>query len=302
MPETIFNSVQTNMEKVLLRIGHYLELVKFPHTVFALPFALISFMTALKVHQIHFRWPVLLWVLVCMVSARTAAMAFNRLVDQEIDSRNPRTQGRHLPQGILSVREVWTLVLFCCGVFILACWQINTWTLILSPVALAVVLGYSLTKYFTSLTHFVLGSALALAPLGAWIAASETIGWPPVILAAGVVVWVAGLDILYALQDEEVDRKEGLGSLVVILGRKGALWLSCGLHVLAVLGFLVFGLLADFGWIYYLGLALAGGVLTAEHLMVTPQDIRRVNAAFFTANGLVSVGLFVFTLLEIIWV
>jgi len=284
---------------MLSKIGAFLNLVKFPHTVFALPFALIAFFSALHAHGVKLSGMLLLWVLVCMISARTAAMAFNRIVDQEIDARNPRTANRHLPRGILSGGQVWALVVGCCAIFTVACSQINTWTFALSPLALTVILGYSLTKYFTSLTHLFLGLALALAPLGAWIAVSNGIALAPVALGCGVLVWVAGFDILYALQDEEFDRKQRLCSLVVRLGRARAMHLSSGLHGVAVLCFILFGYLVGLGGFYYGGVVFVAVALVYEHWIVSPQDISRINAAFFTVNGAVSVALLIFTLLEL---
>jgi len=281
------------------RIRHYLDLVKFPHTVFALPFALIAFFSALHVYRFELTWGLLGWVLLCMVTARTAAMAFNRLVDREIDARNPRTANRHLPRGIVSGEEAWSLVIGGGLIFVLACSRINTWTFALSPFALAVVLGYSLTKYFTPLTHFFLGLALALAPAGAWIAVANSVDFAPVILGAGVMAWVAGFDILYALQDEASDRRQRLCSLVVRLGREQAMRLSSALHGLAVLGFALFGVLAGLGGYYYVGVALVAGALIYEHRIVSPQDISRINAAFFAANGFVSMALSVFTLVDL---
>jgi 4-hydroxybenzoate polyprenyltransferase len=284
---------------MLEKIAHYLDLVKFHHTVFALPFALIAFFTALKLHQAQLSLELLFWVLVCMVSARTAAMAFNRLADREIDGRNPRTRSRHLPAGLLTTGEVWALTLGSILLFLLGCAMINTWTLVLSPFALAVLLGYSLTKYFTGLSHFFLGLALGLAPVGAWVAALGRMDWAPVVLGTGVLVWVAGFDILYALQDEEVDRKEGLYSLVVQLGREKAILLVKGLHVLSVVFFVLFGLTASLGWVYFAGVGVVVLALLWEHHLVRPDDISRINAAFFTVNGFISVALLVFTLVEL---
>ncbi len=284
---------------MLEKIAHYLDLVKFHHTVFALPFALIAFFTALKLHQAQLSLELLFWVLVCMVSARTAAMAFNRLADREIDARNPRTRARHLPSGLLSAGEVWALTLGSILLFFLGCAMINTWTLVLSPFALAVLLGYSLTKYFTGLSHFFLGLALGLAPVGAWVAALGRMDWAPVVLGTGVLVWVAGFDILYALQDEEVDRKEGLYSLVVQLGREKAIRSVQGLHVLSVVFFVLLGLTASLGCVYFAGVGVVVLALLWEHHLVRPDDISRINAAFFTANGFISVALLVFTLVEL---
>lgn len=281
------------------KIFHYFELVTFSHTIFALPFALIGFLVALYVKGELFDGRLLIALLICMVTARTAAMAFNRLVDREIDALNPRTSRRHLPRGTVAPREAWLLVCVCCVVFLLTCWQINLWTLALSPVALAVVLGYSLTKYFTSLTHFILGLALGIAPVGAWIAVMNDIDLPPVVLGIGVLFWVAGFDILYALQDEEFDRQQSIRSLAVDLGRRGSLTLSSVLHALAALFFLLFGWSVGLGWLYVLGVLLVCLALYYEHKIITPVDISRVNTAFFTANGFVSILLLLFVLVDL---
>jgi len=280
---------------------HYFGLVTFSHTVFALPFALMAFFAALRVRGGGVDPALLGWVLVCMVTARTAAMAFNRIVDRQIDARNPRTRGRHLPRGILTGSEAWALIAVCSVVFLFACSQINTWTLVLSPVALGVVLGYSLAKYFTPLTHFFLGLALALAPVGAWIAVLDSVQWAPLVLGLGVLAWVAGFDILYSLQDEAIDRREGLYSLPVSLGRRRAMRLSSMLHGIAVAAFMGFGALLSFGPIYFAGVAVVTAALWVEHRIISPEDIRRVNAAFFTVNGFVSLALLAFTLWELYW-
>lgn len=284
---------------MLSKMNRYLELVTFSHTIFALPFALMSFLTALRIQWAFFSWSLFGWLLVCMVSARTAAMGFNRLVDREIDAMNPRTAGRPLPRGTVSTTEAWSLVIGCCLLFVIACWRINIWTLALSPIALAVILGYSLTKFFTSMTHFILGLALGLAPIGAWIAVSNSLAITPVLLGIGVLLWVAGFDILYSLQDEAVDKKQGLKSLAVKLGRESSLQLSSILHALAVLFFLLFGVSAGFGWVYFLGVLLVAGALIYEHRIISPQDISRINIAFFTVNGFVSALLLVFTIIEL---
>jgi len=268
-----------------------LSMIRFAHTVFAMPFALLSALLAASgVPPL----PTLFWILVAMVGARSAAMSFNRVADREVDARNPRTASRELPAGVLTVRFA---VLFCVGsaaLFVLAAAQLNRLCLLLSPVALAVVLGYSLTKRFTVLSHLVLGVSLAIAPVGAWIAVTGSFALLPVVLALAVVFWVAGFDVVYSLQDEAFDRKQGLKSLPARLGNRRALLVSALFHA-AALAFL-FGafVLARGELLFGLGVVLAGAFLVRQHAIVKPGDLSRVDAAFFTANGWLSIVFFVF--------
>lgn len=266
-----------------------LSLVRFAHTVFAMPFALLAAVLAAEgLPAIR----TLFWIVIAMVGARSAAMSFNRIADQRLDAKNPRTASRELPSGILTPRFA---ALFCAAsaaVFVLAASQLNRLCLFLSPVALAVVLGYSLTKRFTVLSHLVLGLSLAIAPVGAWIAVTGTFALLPVVLGVSVLFWVAGFDVIYSLQDEAFDREEGLRSLPARLGARRALLVSALFHA-AALGFLfVTFVLAGGGALFGIGVVLAGVFLVRQHAIVKPGDLSRVDAAFFTANGWLSIVVF----------
>jgi 4-hydroxybenzoate polyprenyltransferase len=262
-------------------------MIAFKHTVFALPFAVMSLVTATGPE-----WPtvrVWLWVVAAMVSARTAAMTFNRLADHRIDAQNPRTSGRALPAGRLSRRFAWGVTAVSATLFLLAAAMLNRLCLALAPPTLAVLLGYSYAKRFTSASHLWLGLALGIAPVGAWIAVTGTLDWPPVVLGAAVMVWVAGFDIIYSLQDESFDRDRGLRSLPASLGGSRALLMARLLHLAALLGFVGFAIAAGGGWIRMAAVAAAGALLVWQHRLVSPRDLRAVDAAFFTANGMLSV-------------
>jgi 4-hydroxybenzoate polyprenyltransferase len=269
-----------------------LEMIKFEHTLFALPFALLGMVLAAE------GWPpgrVVLWIVVAMVGARSAAMGFNRLVDRAIDARNPRTATRALPAGRISPGFVIVFIAAAVALLLLAAWRLNPLCLALAPLALAVILGYSYTKRFTAASHLVLGLALSGAPLGAWIAVRGSVEATPLLLALAVLLWVAGFDTLYALQDETFDRASGLHSIPARFGTRGALWISALLH-LAMLAALVAvpavyppPLLGPIFWIGVAGCALFLGY---QHAVVRPGDLSRLNAAFFTANGLLSIWLF----------
>ncbi|HQR46692.1 MAG TPA: UbiA-like polyprenyltransferase [Thermoanaerobaculia bacterium] len=266
-----------------------LSMIRFAHTVFAMPFALLAAVLAARgVPPLA----TLFWILVAMVGARSAAMSFNRIADREVDARNPRTAARELPSGVLSLRFA---VLFCAasaGLFVFAAAQLNRLCLLLSPVALAVVLGYSLTKRFTALSHLVLGLSLAIAPVGAWIAVTGSFALLPVVLALAVVFWVAGFDVIYSLQDEAFDREQGLQSLPARLGNRRALLVSALFHAAALALLYAAFALADGGLLFGLGVVLAGAFLVRQHAIVKPGDLSRVDAAFFTANGWLSIVLF----------
>jgi len=270
-----------------------LDFIKFEHTVFALPFALMSaFVAAEGLPSAG----TLLWILGAMVGARSSAMALNRLVDRDLDRRNPRTAGWALPTGRLSTTEAWLLVIAATILFFTAAAMLNRLALVLSPVALAVVWAYSYSKRYTVWSHILLGLCLGIAPVGAWIAVRGTLGWPPMILAAAVTLWTAGFDIIYACQDTEFDRREGLFALPACWGIARALLVSAVLHA-AMIGLLVWwGLVTGMGVVYFGGLGIVALLLVHEHRLVKPTDLRRVNAAFFTANGFVSIGLLLFTL------
>src|SRR5262245_49915193 len=262
-------------------IARFLRLIRFSHTIFALPFALAALIVAAN------GWPsprILLLVIVCMVFARTAAMLFNRLVDWSLDQRNPRTASRHLLVPKLSAAIL--LILSSVG-FLLAALAINWLTFILAPVALALIFFYSVTKRFTSATHFFLGLALAIAPIGAWIAQTGTIDLAPVVLAGGVVFWVAGFDLIYATQDYDFDRREGTRSLVVKVGISQSLRLAQLFHLLTFVALVAFGFIAKLGAIYYWALLLIAAALVYEH-KTEKRDLAGINRAFFQSNAFVS--------------
>lgn len=275
------------------KIRNYGSLVRFSHTVFALPFALASVALAWPSHPVTLRN--LLWILIAMVSARSAAMAFNRLVDRRFDAHNPRTENWELPQGTVKVWEAVLLTVMSAAIFVYAAYQINLICFLLSPVALAILFFYSLTKRFTWASHLFLGLALSLAPMGAWLAVA---GSPidllelatPFFLGLAVLFWLAGFDIIYALQDLEFDRKEGLRSIPVRFGIAGALRLSSLFHVCTVIFLAAVGLSAQMGVVYWFGFVIVSIILFWEHRLVTPTDLSRINRAFFNFNAYVSVG------------
>jgi 4-hydroxybenzoate polyprenyltransferase len=234
----------------------------------------------------------LAWILVAMVGARSAAMAFNRIADRDVDAENPRTKGRDIPAGRVSVAEAWAFCALSAAVFVFAASRLNPLCLALSPVALAIVLGYSYTKRVTALAHLVLGLGLAIAPVGAWLAVTGAFALLPVVLGLSVLFWVAGFDVIYSLQDEAFDRAHGLFSLPARLGARRALDVSTAFHALSLA--LLYGafVLARGGWAFGLGVVLAGAFLVRQHVLVRPGDLSRVDGAFFTANGWLSVAVF----------
>ncbi|MFQ6098162.1 MAG: UbiA-like polyprenyltransferase, partial [Armatimonadota bacterium] len=272
-------------ESKLVRL---LNLVKFQHTVFALPFALMSAFVCADGWP---TWRQLLLILLCMVSARTAAMSFNRIADWELDGRNPRTRDRELPRGEVRMWEAQVLTVVSAAIFVLAAHGLNELCFWLSYPALFIILSYSYTKRFTSWTHGVLGLSLSIAPVGAWIAVSGTFALAPFALAAAVALWVAGFDIIYATLDYEFDKRERLHSAVRRLGVARALRLSALLHVGFFAALLAFGYIARLGAPYYAGATFVGVFLLYEHSIIRPTDLRRVNAAFFAVNGIISLVL-----------
>jgi 4-hydroxybenzoate polyprenyltransferase len=261
----------------------FLRLIRFSHTIFALPFAFGALLVAAHGHP---TLRVLGLVLLCMVFARTAAMLFNRLSDWSIDQKNPRTAARHL---LVKKPSAWVLLAFSSAGFLLASAAINRSTAVLAPVALAIIFSYSLTKRFTALTHFFLGFALAVAPAGAWIAETGALASPPLVLGGGVVCWVAGFDLIYATQDVDFDRREGLRSLVVQLGVAASLRLAQWLHLLMFAALIGFGLTAKLGVIYFAAMPLIAGALVYEHLSARKLDLAGINRAFFQSNAFVSI-------------
>ncbi len=324
------------------KVKSYLSLIKFSHTIFAMPFALIGFFLALK--QVHFlqvkrlggptHLPAriermgsvlgdadkrsgvlsdylhgdnvlfiiskyLLLVILCMIFARSAAMAFNRYLDRKYDAKNPRTAIREIPSGIITPQNALIFTIASCVLFIACCFFINKLCFYLSPVALAVVLGYSYTKRFTPLCHLILGLGLSLAPIGAYLAVTGHFSLLPVIFSLAVLFWVSGFDIIYALQDEEFDKSQQLYSIPAWLGKKKALRVSELLHVISAAAILYAGYYGHFGWLYWVGAALFLVMLVYQHSIVKPTDLKRVNIAFMTANGIASVVFAIFVIADL---
>lgn len=298
-------------------IKNYLSLVKFSHTIFAMPFALIGFFLGLfksesafsdssfkyllvtGINPVYGYGIPFLLVLVCMITARSAAMAFNRYLDSHFDAKNPRTAIREIPAGIISKESALRFVIINCIVFIAATFFINRICFFLSPVALFVILFYSYTKRFTALCHLVLGVGLSLAPIGAYLAVTGSFAILPILFSFTVLFWVSGFDIIYALQDEEFDRSQQLHSIPAALGKTKALRVSELLHLLSAICVIAAGIYGHFGWSYWFGIAVFVGMLIYQHSIVKPTDLSKVNIAFMTANGIASVVFAVFVLLDI---
>ncbi len=274
-----------------------LEMIKFEHTVFALPFAIMSaFIASGDIPE----YSKLGWILVAMVGARSCAMAFNRLADAEIDSENPRTATRAIPAGLITKAAVWIFTLISAGLLVVAAWRLNPLAFALSPVALAVIMGYSYTKRFTSLSHFWLGLALSISPVGAWIAIKGQFDFTPIVLCCVVLLWTAGFDIIYACQDVNFDKKHGLHSIPARIGIRWALWLSSALHIIAVGLLFCIPLLTELGLFYYIGVGIVVCIFVYEHAIVKPNDLSRVNLAFFTLNGMISLVLMALSIADIL--
>ena len=275
-------------------INNYLSLIKFSHTVFALPFAMVGFVLGMASGKGVFNGQVFILVVFCMVFARSAAMAFNRFIDRRFDARNPRTATREIPAGTISPKAALSLVIICSFAFILCTYFINNLCFYLSPVALLVVLGYSYTKRFTPLCHLVLGAGLALAPVGAYIAVTREFDVLPVLFGFLVFFWVSGFDIIYALQDDEFDRSQHLKSIPVYLGRRNALRLSRFLHLLSACLVFTAYLQGDFNALYLIGAVIFVALLIYQHRLVKVDDLSKVNLAFGTTNGIASVAFSIF--------
>ncbi|MBA3316857.1 MAG: UbiA family prenyltransferase [Gemmatimonadales bacterium] len=283
-------------ESLLVR---YVNFVKLPHTLFALPFALLGVLAASSTSVITIRTVVL--VVVAFSAARWAAMGFNRIADRGFDARNPRTMGRELPRGALTLAQAWTSVAVAAAIFVLAAGALNRLCLLLSPLALGWIMTYSLAKRFTWWPHLWLGLGLAIAPVGGYLAVTGRWSepeWPLFAVAAAVATWVAGFDIFYALPDEGFDRREGLRSAVVRLGESRAILLGKVLHGVTIPALALFGYGMGFGQWYYAGLVVAAAMLAYEHSLVRPGDLSRLDAAFFTMNGIMSVTVFLFALAD----
>ena len=279
------------------KIAILLEMIKFEHTVFAMPFALMGAFLAKRGVPDAATFG---WIVLAMVGARTCAMGFNRIVDREIDRRNPRTAGRALPAATVQLWEAWFMVVLAGILFFYACYNLNRLTLILSPFALSLTLFYSLTKRFTWLCHVVLGLALAFSPLGGWVAVSGTLVDFPFVLSAGVLFWVAGFDTVYACLDADFDSDAGLFSLPSRFGRKNAFKTSVAFHVIAFILFVITGMVSGLNYLYYIGIIFTGTTLFYQHIVVNPKDLARIQLSFFTMNGLISLTLFVATWLSLV--
>jgi len=278
------------------RIRITLEMIKFEHTLFALPFALLGATLAAReiAPQLPGFWiSKFAWITIAMVGARSAAMTFNRIADRQIDAANPRTANRALPAGLLDIRFAGVFTIVSAAVFLLAAWQLNRLTLILSPFALASVLLYSYTKRFTLLSHLILGWCLAIAPSGAWIAIQGKLTLTPILLSIAVMLWTAGFDVLYACQDFDFDRRSELHSIPQAFGISRALWIARGMHASMFVVLILFFRDAHLGWLGLVGVIATGGLLVYQHSIVRADDLSRLNAAFFTTNAFVSVILFV---------
>src|SRR5258706_4713949 len=303
------------------KIKSYLSLIKFSHTIFAMPFALIGFVLGTsslkripwvkimssmirtpwqrtKVFLFHY-WFILVLVILCMIFARSAAMAFNRYLDRNFDAKNPRTAIREIPAGIISANNALIFTIISCALFLVTCAFINKLCFYLSPVALLVVLGYSYTKRFTPLCHLILGLGLSLAPIGAYIAVTGHFSLLPILFSLSVIFWVSGFDIIYALQDEEFDKSQKLYSMPAWLGKSKALRISELLHLLSAACVIVAGWYGNFGWLYWIGVAVFIGMLIYQHSIVKPNDLKKVNLAFMTANGIASVVFAIFVVADL---
>ncbi len=292
-------------------IKKYLSLIKFSHTIFAMPFAMIGFFLGVQfLHSNHLSLEknilginsvmyFLILVVLCMVFARSAAMAFNRYLDYKIDAINPRTAVREIPSGVISPQNALIFTLFCCLLFVACTYAINKLCFYLSFVALFVVLFYSYTKRFTALCHLILGLGLSLAPIGAFVAVTGVFKILPVLISLLVLTWVSGFDIIYALQDEEFDKKNNLNSIPALLGKKKALQLSSFLHLITALLIITVGIVYLNSIYFWIGAFLFMGMLIYQHSIVKPDDLRRVNIAFMTANGIASVVFAFFVILDI---
>ncbi|MDB5130326.1 MAG: 4-hydroxybenzoate octaprenyltransferase [Mucilaginibacter sp.] len=276
----------------------YLSLVTFSHTIFAMPFAIIGFFLAVTTTSYRFDWVKLVLMVLCMVFARNAAMAFNRYLDRDVDAKNPRTKQRDIPSGRISPASALAFTIVNSVLFIITTWFINSLCFYLSPMALLVVLGYSATKRFTALCHIVLGLGLSLAPIGAYLAVTGVFNIVPLFFSFAVLCWVSGFDIIYALQDEDFDRGQQLHSIPAYLGKVRALQLSTLLHVLSAAFVIMPVFFIHPGILYYIGIVFFCSMLIYQHLLVKPNDLSRVNFAFMTTNGIASVVFAVFFLLD----
>ncbi len=281
------------MEKII----KILKMIKFEHSVFALPFALMSaFLVEKKTPEPN----KLLWILIAMIAARSAAMAFNRLTDYQLDKLNPRTSNRALPKGELSIKFVISFIIISSIIFMLSAYSLNMLCFYLSPLALLIIFSYSYSKRYTYLTHFHLGISLSIAPIGAWLAIAETLNIIPILIAMSVVLWVAGFDILYAIQDIEFDKKYNLKSIPEKVGIKNSLIISTICHAAMLMLLILLYYIANMGLYFIIGIILTTLFIAWQHSIVTVNNLSKINEAFFTANGLLSISLLIFTIFDIL--
>jgi 4-hydroxybenzoate polyprenyltransferase len=288
------------MTRFFSSLKDYFALVKFSHTVFAMPFALIGFSLAVSADEYDFSLKLLLLIVLCMVFARNAAMGFNRLVDRKFDSLNPRTKNREIPAGIIGPKSAAAFVIVNAVLFIVTTAFINNLTLILAPVALTVVLGYSLTKRFTALCHLILGIGLSLAPIGAYISVTGKFSLLPLIYSFIVLTWVSGFDIIYALQDDDFDRSNRLHSIPSLAGRKGALLISSLLHLITFILVISAGIIGSAGFLFWTGALIFTSLLLYQHLIVKHDDLSKVTLAFGTTNGIASILFATFIIFDLL--
>jgi len=288
------------MNKIISRAADYLSLVKFSHTVFAMPFALIGYTLAIAYDHHPFSLKVLLLVIACMVFARSAAMSFNRIADRKFDKLNPRTAAREIPSGKISLRNAMIFTISASILFIASTALLNNLAFFLSPVALFIVLGYSYTKRFTPLCHLFLGLGLSLSPIGAYIAVAGHFALLPLLFSGIVLTWAGGFDIIYSLQDDSFDREKGLFSIPSVLSRKNALLVSALLHVITVALVIIIGLIWGPGVFYWIGTSLFFALLVYQHAIVKPDNLTRVNLAFGTTNGLAGLLFGLFVILDLL--
>lgn len=286
---------------MLNKIKVFLEMIKFEHTVFALPFAYMGALLGSVVLYDSFpSWAAIGWITLAMVGARTAAMGLNRLIDKAIDFKNPRTAGRALPAGLLSSKETIVFIIVSFILLFIAAYNLNPLCMKLMPIAVFFLVLYSYTKRFTWLCHVVLGLTIGLAPLGGWIAVTGTFTWSSIVFYISVALWVAGFDVIYACQDAEFDKKEGLHSIPSRFGIAGGLLIARLFHVITGIGFIYLFLLAHLSWWYLAGIIISYVILFYEHSLVSPKDMSKLNTAFFTMNGILSCVVFSFTLIDLV--
>lgn len=279
------------------KVAVLLEMIKFKHTVFAMPFALMgAFLAQQGLPSVK----VFFWVILAMGGARTCAMGFNRIADRKFDAANPRTADRAIPAGEVSLKESWFMVILSGLLFFFACFMLNPMALTIAPIALGLTLLYSLTKRFTWLCHVILGVALAFSPLGGWVAVAGTLENFPWVLSVGVLFWVAGFDCIYACLDADFDREAGLYSMPATFGRKNAFRLAVFFHVLSFVLFTLTGVQSGLNVFYYIGLVLTGAALFYQHLVVNPRDLSKIQVSFFSMNGFISLALFIATMLSLL--